>query len=351
MMNERSGGALGGRAAPGGTAAAFKVVLRRVAFVRLAWFTLAITVGVILWGAFVRATGSGAGCGSHWPTCNGEIVPRAPQTATVIEYVHRATSGVALLLVVLLAVRAAAAFERGAPARAAAFASLGLMLTEAGIGAAVVLLKYVAQDRSAARAVWVAVHLGNTFLLAASLALAAWWGGGRGGLRLRGRGALAWPLGASLGALLLVGAAGAVTALGDTLFPAASLAEGVRVDLAPAAHFLVRLRVWHPLLGVAAAAFVLWTANRVASLRRSGRVRSLRRVLVGLLAAQVAGGLLNLGLLAPTWMQLVHLLLADALWVALVLFAAEALAPPMPEAAAAPGPGGRPLGRALADGA
>ncbi|HEU4404248.1 MAG TPA: COX15/CtaA family protein [Polyangiaceae bacterium] len=309
----------------------------RAAFARFAWCTLALTVGVIAWGAYVRATGSGAGCGSHWPTCNGEVVPRSPAAATVIEYAHRASSGLALVLVLALAVAALAVFERGAPARRAALASLGFMVTEAGIGAAVVLLKYVDQDRSVARAVWVAVHLGNTFLLVAALALTAWWGRGGGGLRLRGRGALAWPLGVSLGALLLVGAAGAVTALGDTLFPAASLAEGVRGDLSPSAHFLVRLRVWHPLLALGAAGLVLWAALRVAERCPRGPVLALRAALLWLLGVQLGGGLLNLVLLAPTWMQLVHLLLADALWVALVLFAAAALAP---EAGGpAPGPG------------
>lgn len=319
-------------------------------FVRFAWVVLAATVGVIVWGAYVRATGSGAGCGSHWPTCNGSTLPRTGATATLIEYAHRVSSGLALLLVVALVVWSRRALPAGAPARAAAVASLGFMLAEAGIGAAIVRLKYVALDRSAARAAWVAVHLGNTFLLVAALALTAWWAAGGGGLRVRGRAGAAWPLAASIASVLVVGAAGAVTALGDTLFPAASLAEGVRSDLAASAHFLVRLRFWHPLLALGAGALVLSTAFRVAALRPSARVRSLRGVLVALLVAQVAGGFVNLALLAPTWMQLVHLLLADALWVALVLFAAAALAP-APAEAVPPAGAERPLGRALAGGA
>jgi heme a synthase len=305
-------------------------------FAPFAWFTLAVTVAVIAWGAYVRATGSGAGCGSHWPTCNGEVVPRSPGAATIIEYAHRASSGVALLLVLALAAASLVAFERGAPARRAALVSLGFMVAEAGIGAAVVLLKYVDQDRSAARAAWVAVHLGNTFLLVASLALTAWWGRGGGGLRLRGRGPAAAWLGAALASLLVVGAAGAITALGDTLFPAASFAEGVRADLTPSAHFLVRLRFWHPLLALGAGAFVLATAFRVAPPRPAGPLPALRAALVTSLVTQVGAGFLNLALLAPTALQLVHLLLADALWVSLVLFAASSLAPDAPE----PGPGG-----------
>src|SRR5215471_14879131 len=67
-----------------------------------AWFTLAYNVAVVLWGAFVRATGSGAGCGSHWPLCNGELLPLTSQAQTLIEFTHRATSGLSLALVITL---------------------------------------------------------------------------------------------------------------------------------------------------------------------------------------------------------------------------------------------------------
>src|SRR5215467_12703113 len=69
-----------------------------------AWGVLAYNVAVIAWGAFVRASGSGAGCGRHWPLCNGEVVPRPTSVATVIEATHRATSGLALVGVVGLLV-------------------------------------------------------------------------------------------------------------------------------------------------------------------------------------------------------------------------------------------------------
>src|SRR5262245_62215656 len=76
------------------------------AFIRFAWLTLGITIVVIVWGAVVRATGSGAGCGSHWPLCNGVVVPRSPSMATLIELGHRLTSGLALLLVLGLVIGA-----------------------------------------------------------------------------------------------------------------------------------------------------------------------------------------------------------------------------------------------------
>ena len=136
---------------------------------RLAGISLGFTVFVILWGALVRATGSGAGCGSHWPLCNGEVVPQAPAVATIIEFGHRLTSGLALILAVALWRVARRSLPAEAPARRAALASLIFMITEALIGAGLVLLEYVADDQRLARGFWVAGHLVNTFLLVAAL--------------------------------------------------------------------------------------------------------------------------------------------------------------------------------------
>src|SRR5436305_12800991 len=123
-------------------------------FTRFARFVLAANVAVVLWGTVVRATGSGAGCGSHWPLCNGEMVPRAPRLATVIELSHRLTSGLALLLVVALAVAAFRGRPAGHPARKAAAAAVFFMLSEAAVGAGLVLFRLVADNQSMARAVF-----------------------------------------------------------------------------------------------------------------------------------------------------------------------------------------------------
>jgi heme A synthase len=293
--------------------------VKEVRFARFSWGVLAYNLGVILWGAFVRATGSGAGCGAHWPTCNGEIVPRAESVETMIELTHRLTSGVALLLVVGQLVWALRLFPKGHRTRGLAVATMVFMLLEAAVGAALVLLELVADDQSVARAGWIAVHLVNTFLLVASLALTPWSvsraepaAADRGGLR----GALG--LGAML--LLVTGVAGAITALGDTLFPAETLAAGMAADLSPTAHFLVRLRVIHPLIAAFAGLYVLLLAGFVAQTRQAPSARALAGALAALVVAQLTLGLVNLWLLAPVWMQLVHLLLADLLWIAFVLF-------------------------------
>jgi heme A synthase len=288
---------------------------------RLAWLVLAWNVAVILWGALVRATGSGAGCGAHWPLCNGEILPRAPALATLIEFTHRATSGVALLAVLFLALRVFREKPSGHPARTAAGASLLFILSEAAVGAGLVLFRLVADNESVARALFMAVHLMNTFVLLACLTLTAHWCSAEGRPRFTSR---AWPLALAAVALLLVGASGAVAALGDTLYPSRSILGGLAADVSPTAHFLVRLRVAHPLLALLGA---LAVGLAVASVLRAEP--SLRRSawsLAGLVLLQLVIGLANVALLAPVWMQLVHLLLADLVWIALVLMAVRALA-------------------------
>ena len=289
---------------------------------RLAWLVLAWNVAVILWGAFVRATGSGAGCGAHWPLCNGEMLPRAPALATIIEFTHRATSGVALLAVLFLAFRVFRERPPGHPARRAAGASLLFILSEAAVGAGLVLFRLVADNESVARALFMAVHLMNTFVLLACLTLTAHWCSAEGRPRLTSR---AWPLALAAVALLLVGTSGAVAALGDTLYPSRSILGGLAADVSPTAHFLVRLRVAHPLLALLGT---LAVGLAVASVLRARAEPSLRRSawsLAGLVLLQLAAGLANVLLLAPVWMQLVHLLLADLVWIALVLTSVRAL--------------------------
>lgn len=300
-----------------------------------AWGVLAYNLFVILWGAFVRATGSGAGCGSHWPLCNGEVIPRADSIQTLIEFGHRLTSGVALLGVIALVVWSRRARPPGHLMRRGAIASLIFIIIEALLGAGLVLFELVAHNASVTRAFSMSAHLLNTFLLVAALTLTAWWASGGGALRLRGNGPLVLRLGLGAAGVLLVGMSGAITALGDTLFPAASLAEGIQQDLAPAAHFAIRLRVLHPVLAVLTSVYVVYTAWNV----QAGRGSLLRNVAIGVTAVfalQLGVGVANMLLLAPIWIQLVHLLLADLLWMALVIMAAVALAAHEPAAAPQP---------------
>jgi heme A synthase len=297
----------------------------RAPFVRFAWGTLAFTVAVVLWGAYVRATGSGAGCGAHWPLCNGEVVPRSPRLATLIELTHRITSGLSLVLVLWLGGWAWRLWPAGHRVRRAAIASGLLIISEALIGAGLVLFGLVGDDRSEVRAIVLGLHLTNTFLLLAALALTAHLPDHPDGIPPRWpRAALfGWSM-ATLGAVLVVGVTGAITALGDTLFPASSLARGLAQDLSPGAHVLVRLRVWHPLVAILVSVALATFAQRQQR-RFPAALGRIPGLLTGLIALQLLAGAANVFLLAPVVLQLVHLALADAIWVTLVVLIAAAL--------------------------
>jgi heme A synthase len=291
-----------------------------------AWGVVAWNLLVILWGAYVRASGSGAGCGSHWPLCNGEVLPDATQAHTLIEFTHRMMSGLTLLLVIGLAVWAFRAYPKRHAVRLGAALSTLFIFTEALIGAGLVLFKLVADDATVFRALSMSVHLINTFVLLAVLTLTAWWASGGPTLKPREGGAIAWLCALALLFTLALAVSGAVTALGDTLFPASSLSAGLQQDFSSTAHLFVRLRLLHPLLAVTDSALIILVAL-VACLRRPRLwVRRWALMLVALVLVQLGAGLVNVALLAPVWLQLTHLLLADLAWLALVLLTASVLA-------------------------
>ena len=294
--------------------------------VRTAWLVLVYNLGVIAWGAYVRATGSGAGCGAHWPLCDGRIVPRSLGTATLIEYSHRITSGLALLSVVLLWVWVRRAVPAGHPARRGALMSVVFMLTEAAVGAGLVLFELVADNASMARALFMAVHLTNTFILVAWIALTAWWLSGGDAVSPSRAPGLAAAVGGLLGAVLVVGVSGAIAALGDTLFPSQTLAEALAADLSPTSHALIRLRMLHPALAIATSVLLAIGAPAIAARSGGALAQRLARGVATLAVLQLVAGVVNVMLLAPVWMQLLHLLLADVLWIVLVLFGAVVLA-------------------------
>lgn len=306
---------------------------------RYAWAVLVYMVAVVLFGAWVRITGSGAGCGRHWPTCHGEVIPARPEVETVIELTHRATSGLLGLLVIgLVALTFAGHASRRA--RVAALVTLVFTVLEALIGAGLVLGELVASNDSVARAVVIAIHLVSTFTLTAATALTAWYSR-ETDLAAPGRATSAassrnrWLFGAALVIVVVVSVAGAVTALGDTLFPVSptegeGLLAHLRADLSPAAHFLVRLRIVHPVIAVLGAGFLLAFP---AYLHDSSVGHRAARLLTGLRAVvivQTAAGVANIWLGAPGAMQIVHLLLAQILWLLLVLSVAATREPATP---------------------
>jgi cytochrome c oxidase assembly protein subunit 15 len=276
------------------------------------------SVAVVLWGAFVRVTGSGAGCADHWPLCNGVLIPRAPKLQTLIELTHRVTSGALGILALVVLAGAFRAYRRGSPVRRAAVVAFVLMVVESAIGALLVKKGLVAEDRSEARAFVVALHLCNTFLLLGAQLVTYRLARTGDGLLLTGRRGLAGALFGILALVVALGASGAITALGDTLFPAQSLQAGVAADFASDAHFLVRLRIWHPALAVLTGVLLVYFAQHLRASSKNPSVRRWALWLSAVFVLQLGVGALNLLLLAPVYVQLPHLLFADLTWLCAV---------------------------------
>ena len=296
-------------------------------FAPFTWGVLGWSLIVIVWGALVRASGSGAGCGQHWPLCDGKIIPQAPNVAMSIEFTHRLLSGGALLLIATMVVWGFRITDKDHPVRKGLVAAGILIVLEALLGAGLVLFELVEENTSIARAFAVALHLANTFMLVGSLALTAYWASGGQAIQLRGQGAKVWLLGGGLLGMLIIGMSGAVTALGDTLFPVSSLAEGLVADLDPNAHFLVRLRVYHPVIAVIIAGYSLFLV-RMLFAQNQGLARKMLALLVIVGVLQLSAGLINLLLLAPIPMQMIHLFSADLVWITYILTTATILVKP-----------------------
>ncbi len=291
---------------------------------RFAWGVLGYFILVVLWGAVVRATDSGGGCGAHWPLCNGDFFPHHPRFATVIEFTHRSTSGVCAFLTVALGVWTFRRTRPGHRARKAVLWSGFFLVLEALLGAALVLRRWVENNVSTGRTIAQSIHFTNTLLLMGALALTASFlretdpePGPQPGLKM--------PALLAVLATLLVGATGSLAALADTLFPSPTVLVALDADFAAKAPVLVRMRWLHPAAALVGCLCVVWL------LRGSKRLSLQAKVLGWLLAGQFLLGGLDVLLLAPTSMQVLHLLGADIYWVFLVVVAAQLAWPARPD--------------------
>lgn len=291
---------------------------------RYAWFVVVYSVLVVLWGVVVRATGSGNGCGDHWPLCQGQVIPIHPKLATIIEYTHRMMSGPSEVpLIILLLVWVWRATPRGHLARSFAVAGLVLTFTEGLLGALLVKLGLTAESTSPLRPPMLALHLANTLVLLGSLALTAHFvrrttAVMRGAVRFTHK----LPAIVGLAAAMVIGITGSLAALGDTLFPATSLRAAFAADFSRSSEWLIRLRILHPLSAAVAGAFILWLLWRAVFVTQDEEHRKLGLWLAGLLAFQFLLGALDVLLRAPVWMQVLHLAGADAFWCVLVVLTA-----------------------------
>jgi heme a synthase len=289
---------------------------------RFAWTALYWNIAVVLWGAYVRATGSGEGCGNRWPLCDGDVVGASANGQTIVEFAHRITSVISLLMVTGLVVWCWRVTKKGDWARYSTVLAAALLANEALLGAALVLLKHVGNDQSAGRILFLCLHFGNTLLLLATLSLtAAWLSNGSGSFTLISKWREVGSIGLGLFATMVTGITGTVAALADTLYPATSLASSLAQDFSSRTPALLRARLLHPTVAAIAACYVPWVIWKSST----GRNRFPRSTiaLITLLFMQIFIGMTNVLFLAPVWVQIAHLFAADALWILLVLASSD----------------------------
>ena len=295
-------------------------------FAKFAWFTLAYNILVILWGVFLRASKSGDGCGQHWLTCQGEVIPSAPQLKTIIEFSHRMTTGPAFVFVVILLIWAWLRFAKGSPVRKAAAVSFLFIISEVLIGAVLVLTGNTAGAQTAERPFLAIGHLINSSMLLASLTMTAWFASGDRRLNVDGRTRMIALLAVGVGVLLLSGISGSVAALSNMLFPSDTLMEGVSKDFASSSDILLRLRVSHPLLAIFTSVYLIFLSGWVRKASDGdATVARWSNVLSVLVLIQLAFGAATFLTLGPIVMQVGHLLLADLVWISFVLTSANYL--------------------------
>lgn len=292
---------------------------------RFSLFVLVYNVLVILFGAYVRASGSGAGCGQNWPLCNGVIVPINVQIETIIEFTHRFTSGFSLILLFILFVWVFKIYPAGNRIRKAAVLALIFVILEAIVGAGLVLFQLVKDNDSVARAIVIAFHLINTYFLLGSILLVYIWSKNGPEFKLPAiRLSKIFIIFVTIG-LLILGSSGAITALGDTIFPSGSLSEGLLQDFDNANHFLIQLRIYHPLIAVFMAFIIYALIKYSKKIYTSKQVIRYANLLMAGFVGQIFVGTLNILLLAPIWMQIIHLLVADLIWLTYILFVNQVL--------------------------
>ena len=299
--------------------------MERKRFEQFAWGVLLYNLAVIFWGVYVRASFSGDGCGPHWPLCSGQTLSVDAHIKHLVEYSHRISSGICVPLVVVLCVWSNRIYSFGSGVRKGALLSVVFTFSEALLGAALVLFKWVAHNPSASRAFAVSAHLTNTFILLACLTLTAWCASGGSMPVFRNAGKTGHALIVALVAVTILGISGTLAALGDTLYPSSSIIAGMKQDFAPTANYLLKLRPFHPVVAIVVALYIGAIASIIGKRRPYPNVVRFKKYMMWIFVLQMVCGFVNLMLHAPVWLQLFHLLIADMLWIALILFTTSAL--------------------------
>lgn len=300
-------------------------------FAKYAWFALAYNILVIVWGVFLRASKSGDGCGQFWLTCNGELIPSAPQFKTVIEFSHRMTTAVDGIVMLVLLGWALLVWRSGPTTQTrqilyATFGSVIFVITEAAVGAGLVLTGNTAEAVTDTRPLWAIGHLVNTFILLTFLTLTAWFATRERRLGTMPNSRTVLLIALAVVGLLLVGASGSLAALSNMLFPSQSISEGIAKDFSESSDLILRLRLSHPVLSILTSVYLIFISGWLKALvPDDANTAWWSKVVSVLVMVQVAFGGATLLTLGPIVMQLGHLLLADLVWISFVLLVASYL--------------------------
>lgn len=267
---------------------------------------IVLSILSILAGAFVRATGSGDGCGSTWPTCKGKIIPQLSDTSEIIEFSHRSISGI-LLIVTLIIFTKSRNMSKGSITRTTVNFLTFFVVFEAAIGAVIVLYEWVGLNSSLPRIVAVPIHLVNTFGLLACYAILykVLLNNFKNIKQLWDR---RFVFVAFL--FLLSGATGSITALADVLFPSASFYEGLMEDFDRTSELLTRLRILHPIVATGLSAALIIESRNIQKDYKID-VKFLQLLVIVAVTLGVLNVLSNIVLL----LSIFHLAIADLLWI------------------------------------
>jgi heme A synthase len=301
-----------------------------VTTVQLAWAALIANCLVILQGAIVRITGSGAGCGRHWPACNGEIIPLSHTTESLIEFSHRLLSLFVLILGAALLARVIRQRKQNRPLFISGVASFVLLLNEAMLGALTVLWGLTGDTVSTARGLMVATHLINSVLLVGALTLTVVYARKNAppAPNLAKQGTLLTVLAVGLIGMLVLMFSGGIAAMGNTMFPSENLSQGVAADFDPNSHILIRLRVLHPIIAITVGVYLFLSLGLSWLIKPVKEAKRLSQTLFSVYVIQLVIGMVNWAFLAPSIVQLLHLATAVLAFGLLTALSAYALGLP-----------------------
>lgn len=291
-------------------------------FANFAWFNLIYNLLVVAFGVFLRASGSGDGCGENWPFCTGDKNPANGPWASLIESSHRISTVLVGLFSFIMLGWSFRSFAKGHPVKKFAVAYFVFTLLEGLIGRHLVVNGLVTSNDTVQRAIWMAIHVLSTFVLLGSIAGAGLSASGIRPPNFKGQGVVGWLLGFGFVGTMLLGVSGAISAFGHQVRPdVADLSERLK----PAAFWASKLAIAHPIGSASIGLFLLLMSGMIQHLRPDPFVKNASKMVSSLLVIQMCLGALNIVLKAPIPMQMIHLVMADLNWISIVVLAMAAL--------------------------